>query len=63
MNHKLKELDKVIEKEAHKLGLDFVSGPGSEPSDGPEASIGRTGSQERGVYLFAVAEKAAEVLA
>jgi hypothetical protein len=59
MKHKTDLLAKAIEHEAAKLGLVFVSGPDPKASEvaKPKASINLTGTQERGVFLFAVAEE------
>jgi hypothetical protein len=54
---KLDLLNETISQQAAMLGLVFVNGPGIEPwHTPPHADIGRTNGQDRGVYLFAVAE-------
>lgn len=62
-NEKLLLLSKLIEEGAKEFGLMFVTGEEHSPISAVQALtpiVGNTNGQDRGVYVFAVANKPKE---
>ena len=59
MQHKIDQLKTAIREKAQELGLVFVNGPDTEPTqlEQPEVDFGQTNGQQRAVVSFALTEQ------
>lgn len=56
IEQKLAVMNATIVQEAVTLGLVFVNGCNPSPWTPPTANLGQNNGQQRGVYLFALAD-------